>query len=91
MRSRQLSEIRIICGLLGVDTLHGKDNMELDAQRLKQAKEYAWRNRYQLASIFGYKGHFDAQGSPHPYLRFNHSSPKMRDPQLYVLNRVLAT
>ena len=40
LRSRQLSEIRHVCRLLGVSSLHGQNNLILDTERLEQVKDY---------------------------------------------------
>ena len=41
MRSRQLSEIRTICRLLGITTLHGSNKKKLSVEQLDKAKDYA--------------------------------------------------
>lgn len=40
LRARQLSEIRMICKMLGIITLHDVDNFDLDADKLLSLLDY---------------------------------------------------
>ena len=53
LRARQLFEIRKICRLLGITTIHGNHNHILN-ENIKNAKEYVWEHRKELAQIFEY-------------------------------------
>ena len=53
LRSRQLSEIRTICRLLGISTIHGNHDHILN-ENFTNAREYVWKYRKELAKIFDY-------------------------------------
>ena len=40
LRSRQLSEVRMLSSILGVATFHGSNNFILDEEKLKEVKDY---------------------------------------------------
>ena len=89
LRSRQLSEIRTICRILKLSTLHGNHGLILGETLLQEAKEYVYRNRQSLSAIFEFKPHINDLGKPHPWLPKKTIALISRDPMLYTLNRIM--
>lgn len=91
LRARQLSEIRIICRILKVSSLHGNEGCSLDKRDLQQAKWYVYQKRTALNAIFELRSHLNDKGFAHSWLPLRVKASIERDPQMHILNRLLKT
>ena len=89
LRSRQLSEVRTICRILQLSSLHGDDGLILRETLFQEAKEYVYQNRQALSAIFEFKPHINDLGEAHPWLPKRVVALISRDPMLYTLNRLM--
>lgn len=89
LRARQLSEIRAICKLLRVTTLHAQNNFKIIEDDLRRANDYVWQNRENLTKIFEFNLRIDRRGTPYPWLPKKTAARISKDPKLFVMNQLL--
>lgn len=89
LRARQLSEIRAICKLLRVTTLHAENNYKINGDDLQRANDYVWQNRDNLSKIFEFNLRIDRSGIPYPWLQKKTAARILNNPKLFVMNQLL--